>query len=124
VVFSSCGDMIFDVLKRLLCFVGRAAARLIVAGAIAFLLLGYDRTSPGPAELLAVFAAATLVAVVAHELGHLLACLAVGVKVRGSGSATSATPSVFACRPSRCRSAGRTRGELSTRSRPPSDGER
>jgi hypothetical protein len=74
--------MIFDVLKRLLYFVGRAAARLIMAGAIGFLLLRYDRTPLGPAELLVVFGAATLVAVVAHELGHLLACRAVGVKVK------------------------------------------
>jgi hypothetical protein len=74
--------MIFDVLKRVLYFVGRTTARLIVAGAILFLFLAYGGTPQGPPTLLVVFVTATLVAVVAHELGHLLACLAVGVKVK------------------------------------------
>jgi hypothetical protein len=77
--------MIHDVLKRLLYFVGRTTARLIWIGAIAFLDLAYGGTPQGPdnsLELPAVLVAAALVAVVAHELGHLLACLAVGVKVK------------------------------------------
>jgi hypothetical protein len=74
--------MIFDVLKRLLYFIGRTTARLIVAGAILFLFLAYGGSPQGPPALLVLFGAATLVAVVAHELGHLLACLAVGVKVK------------------------------------------
>src|SRR3984885_121625 len=77
--------MIHDVLKRLLYFVGRTTARLMWVGAIAFLDLAYGGTPQGRAnalELPAVLVAAALVAVVAHELGHLLACLAVGVKVK------------------------------------------
>jgi hypothetical protein len=77
--------MMLDVLKRLLYFVGYTTARLMLLGVIVLLPLAYDGTPPGrenPLELDAVFVAAALVAVVAHELGHLLACLAVGAKVR------------------------------------------
>jgi hypothetical protein len=77
--------MIHDVLKRLLYFVGHTTAQLMWVGAIVLLPLAYEGTPPGPdnpLELLAVFVAATLVAVVAHELGHLLACRAVGVRVK------------------------------------------
>jgi hypothetical protein len=77
--------MMLDVLKRLLYFVGHTTARLMWAGPIAFLDLAYGGTPQGRAnslELPAVFVAAALVAVVAHELGHLLACLAVGVKAK------------------------------------------
>jgi hypothetical protein len=77
--------MIHNVLKRLLYFVGRTTARLIWIGAIVFLDLAYGGTPQGrdySLELPAVLVVAALVAVVAHELGHLLACLAVGVKVK------------------------------------------
>jgi hypothetical protein len=77
--------MMLDVLKRLLYFVGSMTARLMWVGAIAFLDLAYGGTPQGRAnslELPAVLVAAALVAVVAHELGHLLACLAVGVRVK------------------------------------------
>jgi hypothetical protein len=84
--------MILDVLKRLkrlkrpLYLVVQTTTRLIGLGLILFVLsLAYDGTSTGPdnpLELPAVFVAATLAAVVAHELGHLLACLALGVKVK------------------------------------------
>jgi hypothetical protein len=77
--------MMLDVLKRLLYFVGYTTARLMWIGAIAFLDLAYGGTPQGrdnSLELPAVFVAAALVAVVAHELGHLLSCLAVGVKVK------------------------------------------
>jgi Zn-dependent protease len=82
VIFWSCSDMIFDVLKRLLYFVGRTTARLILAASVLFLAVAYGGTPQGSPVLLVVFIAATLVAVVAHELGHLLACRAVGVKVK------------------------------------------
>ena len=77
--------MMLDVLKRLMYFVGYTTARLMWIGAIAFLDLAYDGTPQGrdnSLELPAVLVATTLVAVVAHELGHLLTCLAVGVKVK------------------------------------------
>ena len=76
--------MIFDVLKRLLYVVGQAVALLVWVGALALLPLADDGTPSGPSNslVLAVFVAAALAAVVAHELGHLLACRAVGVKVR------------------------------------------
>jgi hypothetical protein len=77
--------MMLDVLKRVLYFVGSTTARLMWVGAIAFLDLAYGGTPQGrddSLELPAVLVAAALVAVVAHELGHLLACLAVGVKVK------------------------------------------
>jgi Peptidase family M50 len=77
--------MILDVLKRFLYFGGQTTAQLLWLGAILFVSLAYDDGTPqGSAkswEVPAAFAAATLVAVVAHELGHLLACRAVGVKV-------------------------------------------
>ena len=77
--------MIRDVLKRFMYFVGRTTARLMWIGAIAFLDLAYGGTPQEPdssLELPAVLVAAALVAVVAHELGHLLACRAVGAKVK------------------------------------------
>jgi hypothetical protein len=76
--------MILDVLKRLLYFVGHMTAQLIWVVAIVFLSLAYEDngTPQGAAKLPAAFAVAVLVAVVAHELGHLLACRAVGVKVK------------------------------------------
>ena len=76
--------MIFDVLKRLLYVIGGTTARLLWICAIAFVDLAYAGTPQGPGNALALpaaFVAATLVAVVAHELGHLLACRAVGVRV-------------------------------------------
>jgi hypothetical protein len=77
--------MMLDVLKRLLYFVGRTTARLMWFAAIVLLPLAHGGGPQGPdnaLELPAAFVAAALVAVVAHELGHLLACLAVGVKVK------------------------------------------
>jgi hypothetical protein len=76
--------MILDVQKRLLYFVGQTTALLLWVGAIALLPRGYGGTPQGPSNslVLAVFVAATLVAVIAHELGHLLACRAVGVTVK------------------------------------------
>jgi Peptidase family M50 len=76
--------MMLDVLKRLLYFVGHTTAQLMWLGAVAFLDLVYSGTPQGQddsLELTAVFVAAVLFAVVAHELGHLLACRAAGVKV-------------------------------------------
>ena len=76
--------MMLDVQKRLLYFVGHTTAQLMWLGAIAFLDLAYGGTPQGQdnsLELPAVFVAAALFAVVAHELGHLLACRAAGVKV-------------------------------------------
>ena len=77
--------MMLDVLKRLLYFVGYTTARLMWIGAIVLLPLAYSGTPTGsddPLALPAVFVGAVLVAVVAHELGHLLACRAVGAKVK------------------------------------------
>lgn len=77
--------MILDVPKRILYFVGQWTAFLLWVVAIALLPLGYDGTpqAPPPAgELLGVLVLTALAAVVAHEVGHLLACLALGAKVK------------------------------------------
>jgi hypothetical protein len=77
--------MIPGVLKHGLYFVGRALSRLIWAGAVGWLLLVYNGTPAVPDqswELYGVFLLAGMIGVVAHELGHLLACLAAGAEVR------------------------------------------
>jgi hypothetical protein len=77
--------MMLNVRKRLLYFAGYTTARLLWLAAVIFLDLSYAGPPQGPGmaiELPAALVVAALAAVVAHELGHLLACLALGVKVK------------------------------------------
>jgi hypothetical protein len=73
------------VLKKLLYFVGRTVNALMLGGACGVLAVAYG----GPAAvqnqawvLFGVLFLAVAAGVVVHELGHLLACLAVGAKVK------------------------------------------
>ena len=74
--------MILGVLKSGLYFVGRTLAGLIWAGAVGCLLFVYAGTPGQFWELYGVLVLAEAAGVVAHESGHLLACLAVGAEVR------------------------------------------
>jgi hypothetical protein len=75
--------MIPGVLRSGLYFVGRMLAVLIWVGAVGWLLLVYSGTSGVSAEeLYVVFLLAAAAGVVAHEFGHLLACLAVRAEVK------------------------------------------
>jgi hypothetical protein len=77
--------MILDVFKRGLYFVGRTLAVLLTLASLGWLFLAYGG-APGagsnPWALYGVFFVASAIAVVVHEFGHLLACLAVGTQVR------------------------------------------
>ena len=76
--------MISVVLKKGLYFVGRTMAGLIWLGTVCGLALVYGR-APGviqPWQPYALLLLAVAVSTVAHELGHLLACLAVGAEVK------------------------------------------
>jgi hypothetical protein len=76
--------MILDVFKRVLYVVGRTLAVLLGLVSIGWLFSAYGGV-PGAGSqswALCVYFLAAAIAVVAHELGHLLACLAVGMEVR------------------------------------------
>jgi hypothetical protein len=74
--------MILGVLKAGLYFVGRTLAGLMWAGAVGCLLLVYAGTPNQFWELYGVLILAEAAGVVAHELGHMLACSAVGAEVK------------------------------------------
>jgi len=78
--------MMSSVLKNVLYLVGRALVRLMRLAMLGVLVAEDVRLAeegtPFPWELIAVFILAPAVGVVAHELGHLLACLAVGAEVK------------------------------------------
>lgn len=77
--------MIPDVLKNGLYFVGRTLAGLMWFCALGWPSVAYDGMPGTPDqfwELYGVFFLAVAVGVVAHEFGHLLACLAVGAEVK------------------------------------------
>jgi hypothetical protein len=77
--------MILDVFKRGLYCVGRTFAVFLQVAVVGWLLFAYAG-EPGaggnPWALYGVFVLASAIAVVVHELGHLLACLAVGTEVK------------------------------------------
>lgn len=76
--------MICGVLKKGLYFAGLTVSVLMCLGALIGLLIAYSTTPPlsiQPGELCIAFALALGVGGVAHELGHLLACLAVRAEV-------------------------------------------
>lgn len=77
--------MICGVLKQGLYFVGRTLAALVAFVGFGFPLLAYSGQSGVEHQLLTLYgviALALLVGVVVHELGHLVACRAVGAEVR------------------------------------------
>lgn len=77
--------MILGVLKEGLYFAGRTLSGLMWIGSAGWLMLAYGGTPGAPSQLWALdgmFLLAAVAGAVAHELGHLLACLAVGAEVR------------------------------------------
>lgn len=78
------GVMISGLLKKALYIVGRTMAALIWLGALGGLALAYGG-SPGatqPWQLFLPLLLAIAAGTVAHELGHMLACLAVGAEIK------------------------------------------
>ena len=77
--------MICGVLKTALYFVGRTLAVLIGSVGVLFPVLAYAGAPGAQGQFLAQYATlslALLAGIVAHELGHLLACRAVGAEVK------------------------------------------
>ncbi|HEY5399618.1 MAG TPA: hypothetical protein VIL16_29960 [Trebonia sp.] len=77
--------MIFNVVKQGLYLVGSTISALLRVVAIGWLVFAYGRAPTAETHLPAlyiVYALAFAIAVVVHEFGHLLACLAVGAQVR------------------------------------------
>ena len=76
--------MILGVFKRGLYYVGRIIAVFLQVAAVSWVLLAYAG-EPGagsePWAMYGVYVLASAIAVVVHELGHLLACLALGIEV-------------------------------------------
>jgi peptidase M50-like protein len=75
--------MILHVFKRGLYYVGGTIALFLQAAGVGWLLLAYHGAGAGGNQwaLYGVYVLASAIAVVVHELGHLLACLALGTEV-------------------------------------------